>query len=170
MGYEIAGGLGVKLAQPSREVIVLVGDGSYLMLNSEIATSVQLRRKLIILLLDNRGFGCIERLQAATGNASFNNLLDESAPHVDFVAHARSLGATAQKVAGVAELSQAIQAARSADRTTVIVIETDPKASTKAGGHWWDVAVPQTSARAEVRNARREYEVKIAQVKEDEFK
>jgi 3D-(3,5/4)-trihydroxycyclohexane-1,2-dione acylhydrolase (decyclizing) len=170
MGYEIAGGLGVKLAQPGREVIVMVGDGSYLMLNSEIATSVQLRRKLIILLLDNRGFGCIERLQAATGNASFNNLLDESAPHVDFVAHARSLGAAAQKVTGVAELSQAIQSARAADRTTVIVIETDPKASTNAGGHWWDVAVPETSTRAEVRNARQEYEAKIAQVQGDDSK
>ena len=75
MGYEIAGGLGVKLAHPEREVCVLVGDGSYLMLNSEIATSVALGAKLTIVVLDNRGFGCIERLQAATGGASFNNLL-----------------------------------------------------------------------------------------------
>ena len=90
MGYEIAGALGVKLAQPQREVIVLVGDGSYLMLNSEIATSVRLGLKLIIVLLDNGGFGCIERLQRATGNASFNNLLTASggAPgSVDFLAH-----------------------------------------------------------------------------------
>lgn len=170
MGYEIAGGLGVKLACPERDVIVMVGDGSYLMLNSEIATSVHLRRKLIILLLDNRGFGCIERLQAATGNASFNNLLDDSAPNVDFVAHARSLGAAAHKVSSVIELPQAIEAARACDHTTVIVIETDPKASTKAGGHWWDVAVPETSARAEVRAARKDYEARIAQITEDASK
>jgi 3D-(3,5/4)-trihydroxycyclohexane-1,2-dione acylhydrolase (decyclizing) len=170
MGYEIAGGLGVKLAHPGREVFVMVGDGSYLMLNSEIATSIQLRRKLTLILLDNRGFGCIERLQAATGNASFNNLLDESAPHVDFVAHARSLGAIAQKVTGVAELSQALQAARAADRTTVIVIETDPKASTQTGGHWWDVAVPETSTRAQVRTARQDYEAKLSQLKGDDSK
>ncbi len=74
MGYEIAGALGVKLARPEREVIAMVGDGSYLMLNSEIATSVRMGLKLIIVLLDNGGFGCIERLQSATGNASFNNM------------------------------------------------------------------------------------------------
>ena len=84
MGYEIAGGLGVKLAHPNREVCVLVGDGSYLMLNSEIATSVALGAKLVIVVLDNRGFGCIERLQAATGGASFNNLLGAETPRVDF--------------------------------------------------------------------------------------
>src|SRR5579863_4538597 len=96
MGYEIAGGLGVKLALPEREVWVLVGDGSYLMMNSEIATSVMLGLKLTIVVLDNRGFACINRLQLATGGASFNNLLrdakHEVLPEVDFVAHARSLG------------------------------------------------------------------------------
>lgn len=76
MGYEIAGGLGVKMAKPEREVIVIVGDGSYLMMNSEIATSVMLDRKLIIVLLDNRGFGCIDRLQQATGGEPFNNLFE----------------------------------------------------------------------------------------------
>src|SRR5260370_7889839 len=89
MGYEIAGGLGVKLASPAREVVVMVGDGSYLMMNSEIATSIQLGRKLIIVLLDNGGFGSIERLQAATGGASFNNLFP-SRPGVDFPAPAAS--------------------------------------------------------------------------------
>jgi len=92
MGYEIAGGLGAKLAHPGREVCVLVGDGSYLMLNSEIATSVALGAKLVIVVLDNRGFGCIERLQAATGGASFNNLLGPDAPRVDFASHARNGG------------------------------------------------------------------------------
>ncbi|HET9068913.1 MAG TPA: 3D-(3,5/4)-trihydroxycyclohexane-1,2-dione acylhydrolase (decyclizing), partial [Amaricoccus sp.] len=91
MGYEIAGGLGVKMAHPDREVVVMLGDGSYMMMNSELATSVMLGRKLIVVLLDNRGFGCINRLQLATGGASFNNLLD-TARHVtpsaiDFAAH-----------------------------------------------------------------------------------
>ena len=92
MGYEIAGGLGVKMARPDREVIVMVGDGSYLMMNSEIATSVMLGLKLIIVVLDNRGFGCINRLQRATGGESFNNLLatrgTRRCRQIDFAAHA----------------------------------------------------------------------------------
>ena len=161
MGYEIAGGVGVKLALPEREVIVLVGDGSYLMLNSEIATSVRLGARLIIVLLDNGGFGCIERLQGATGNASFNNLLPDAQGAVgrlDLVAHARSLGAHASRVRDLAGLAGALAAARKADRTVVLVIETDSAASTTAGGHWWDVAVPEVSGRAEVRAARERYE------------
>lgn len=158
MGYEIAGGLGVKLAHPDREVIVMVGDGSYLMLNSEIETSVRMRAKLIIVLLDNGGFGCIERLQSSTGNASFNNLFGERrGGRVDFVAHARSLGAVAVKVRGCAEMGSALAQARQADRTSVIVIETDPRLSTAAGGHWWDVPVPAVSARPEVRSAHQRY-------------
>ena len=103
MGYEIAGGLGVKLAKPERDVVVLVGDGSYLMLNSEIATSVALDQKLIIVVLDNRGFGCINRLQTSCGGEGYNNLLDSSydgadaAPDINFVAHATALGALAEK-------------------------------------------------------------------------
>ena len=120
MGYEIAGGLGVKLALPDREVIVMVGDGSYLMLNSEIATSVMLGQKLIIVVLDNRGFGCINRLQQATGGAPFNNLLrdarHETLPEIDFAAHARPLGADAVKVASIAELEAAFKEARGAGR------------------------------------------------------
>jgi len=162
MGYEIAGGLGVKLARPEAEVIVMVGDGSYLMLNSEIATSVMLGARLIIILLDNHGFGCIDRLQRTTGSASFNNLfqdtLHETLPTVDLAAHAASLGAIAERVKSVAELEAALDRARGADRTTVIVIETDPRRSTAVGGHWWDVAVPQVSNRSEVREARTVYE------------
>ena len=157
MGYEIAGALGVKLANPSREVIVMVGDGSYLMLNSEIATSLRLNARLIIVLLDNGGFGCIERLQRSTGNASFNNLRAAGTPAPDLVAHARSLGALASAVQSTAELESALAAARRADRTSVILIETDPAASTSAGGCWWDVPVPEVSERAEIRAARREY-------------
>jgi 3D-(3,5/4)-trihydroxycyclohexane-1,2-dione acylhydrolase (decyclizing) len=162
MGYEIAGGLGVKMARPEREVIVMVGDGSYLMMNSEIATSVMLGKKLTIVVLDNRGFGCIDRLQRATGSESFNNLFaharHETLPQIDFVAHAASLGALAEKAAGLAELEAALARARRAARTSVIVIDTDPLAATAAGGHWWDVAVPEVSERAEVRGARAAYE------------
>jgi 3D-(3,5/4)-trihydroxycyclohexane-1,2-dione acylhydrolase (decyclizing) len=162
MGYEIAGALGVKLARPAHDVVVMVGDGSYLMLNSEIATSVMLGLKLTIVLLDNGGFGCINRLQAATGGAAFNNLLADSRhvalPAIDFRAHAESLGAIAERVAGIAELEAALARARTAPRTTVLVVETDPVASTEAGGHWWDVGVPEVSDRAEVRAARAHYE------------
>src|SRR5215218_6786532 len=158
MGYEIAGGLGVKMARPEREVIVMVGDGSYLMMNSEIATSVMLGYKLIIVVLDNRGFGCINRLQRATGGESFNNLLHDTRhdmlPEIDFAAHAASLGAIAVKVAGIGELEEAIRTARGHDRTSVIVIDTDPLESTDAGGHWWDVAVPEVSPRPQVEKAR----------------
>jgi 3D-(3,5/4)-trihydroxycyclohexane-1,2-dione acylhydrolase (decyclizing) len=164
MGYEIAGGLGAKLAAPGRDVVVMVGDGSYLMLNSELATSVAMGAKLIVVLLDNRGFGCINRLQQATGSAPFNNLLPEQ-PDVDFAGHARSLGAEAEKVATIAELEAAIGRALSADRSYVIVIDTDPDRSTDAGGAWWDVAVPEVSERAEVRDARQRYEQQVKKVR-----
>src|SRR5512138_1188235 len=162
MGYEIAGGLGVKLAKPEAEVVVMVGDGSYLMMNSEIATAVMLGLKLIVVVLDNRGFGCINRLQAATGGEAFNNLLAESThvelPRIDFACHAAALGAAAESVASLADLEAAVVKARAAARTSVIVIETDPVAATAAGGHWWDVAVPEVSERAAVRKARGAYE------------
>lgn len=161
MGYEIAGGLGVKLADPARTVVVMVGDGSYLMMNSEIATSVMLGLPLVIVVLDNRGFGCINRLQQACGGQPFNNLLATSRhamlPAIDFAAHAASLGAYAVKVASLVALETAVAAARTADRTSVVVIDTDPTISTDAGGAWWDVAVPQVSARPEVTAARARY-------------
>jgi 3D-(3,5/4)-trihydroxycyclohexane-1,2-dione acylhydrolase (decyclizing) len=167
MGYEIAGGLGVKMAEPGRDVIVMVGDGSYLMMNSEIATSVMLGRKLIIVVLDNRGFGCINRLQQGTGGAPFNNLLadtvHETLPDIDLAAHAASLGALSDKVADIAGLEAAFERAVAADRTSVIVIDTDPAISTEAGGTWWDVAVPEVSERAQVRAARADYEIQIKQ-------
>jgi 3D-(3,5/4)-trihydroxycyclohexane-1,2-dione acylhydrolase (decyclizing) len=166
MGYEIAGGLGVKMARPDREVIVMVGDGSYLMLNSEIATSVMLGLKLTIVVLDNGGFGCISRLQAACGGAPFNNLFAQSVhtvlPEIDFAAHARSLGAHSEKVTGIDELETALGQARNAQRTSVIVIDTDPLRATDAGGHWWDVAAPEVSERAEVERARAAYVESLA--------
>jgi 3D-(3,5/4)-trihydroxycyclohexane-1,2-dione acylhydrolase (decyclizing) len=162
MGYEIAGGLGVKMARPDREVIVLVGDGSYLMMNSEIATSVMLGLKLTIVVLDNRGFGCIDRLQRATGGESFNNLLlharHATLPAIDFATHAASLGALSEKAASLADLEDALRRARAAERTSVVVIDTDPGRSTEAGGHWWDVPVAEVSERPEVEEARAVYE------------
>jgi len=158
MGYEIAGALGVKMALPETDVVVLLGDGSWLMMNSEIATSVMLGHKLIVVLLDNGGFGCIDRLQRASGGAAFNNLLatarHATLPTFDFAAQAIGLGALAHTVTGTAALEAAIATARTANRTTVIVLKTDPAGSTDAGGHWWDVGVPEVSTRAEVRAAR----------------
>ncbi len=164
MGYEIAGGVGVKLAHPDRDIVVIVGDGSYLMLNSEIATSVMLGTKLVIVVLDNRGFGCIDRLQKACGGAPFNNLLADcarepnEAPAIDFAAHARALGALGENVKTIAELEAALVRARAADRTYVVCIETDPNRTTEDGGAWWEVAVPEVSQRASVRGARADYE------------
>ncbi|TPM42470.1 3D-(3,5/4)-trihydroxycyclohexane-1,2-dione acylhydrolase (decyclizing) [Mesorhizobium sp. B2-2-3] len=164
MGYEIAGGLGTKMAKPGEEVVVMIGDGSYLMLNSEIATSVMLGLKLTIVLLDNRGFGCINRLQMAIGGANFNNLLKDARhevlPDVDFAAHAASMGAIAEKVSSIAGLETALAQAKGNDRTTVLVIDTDPLVSTDAGGHWWDVAVPEVSERSQVNAARKVYDEK----------
>jgi 3D-(3,5/4)-trihydroxycyclohexane-1,2-dione acylhydrolase (decyclizing) len=162
MGYEIAGGLGVKLARPDRDVVVMVGDGSYLMMNSERATSVMLGQKLVVVVLDNGGFGCINRLQRATGGESFNNLFEDlegaAPPVIDFVAHAASLGAQAVGVTSIAELEAALAAAKASDRTSVLVIATDPVTTTEAGGHWWDVAVPEVSTRPQVNAARADYE------------
>ncbi len=162
MGYEIAGAIGVKMAQPDREVIVSVGDGSYLMMNSEIASSIMLGVKLIIVVNDNRGFACINRLQRATGGESFNNLLrdtwHDTLPAIDFAAHARSLGAEAVKVKSIDELEAAFAKARQARITQVIVVDTDPMVVTDAGGYWWDVAVPEVSTREGVVAARARYE------------
>jgi len=161
MGYEIAGGLGAKMAHPEKDVVVMVGDGSYMMLNSELATSVMLGLKLNIVLLDNRGYGCINRLQMATGGANFNNLLKDAyhevMPEIDFRAHAEAMGAIAVKVSSIAELEQAIADSKKNDRTSVFVIDTDPLVTTDAGGHWWDVAVPEVSPRGEVNKAHEAY-------------
>lgn len=162
MGYEIAGGLGAKLAMPQREVVVLVGDGSYLMMNSEIATSVAMGANLTIVLLDNRGFGCINRLQRGTGGAPFNNLLADAAPPVDFAAHAASLGAQAVAVDGIAGLEEALPRAFRSKRTTVLVVATDPQVSTQEGGAWWDVPVTALPRDAAQERARADYETNRA--------
>ncbi|MDA0341808.1 MAG: thiamine pyrophosphate-dependent enzyme, partial [Proteobacteria bacterium] len=154
-----------KMALPDREVFVMVGDGSYLMMNSEIATSVALGRKLIITVLDNGGFGCIQRLQTGTGGAPFNNMFDDipggDAAGIDFAAHAASLGAISERVTGIADLEAALARARGNDHTTVVVIETNPATSTEAGGAWWDVPIAEVSERATVQQARVTYEERI---------
>ncbi|MDZ4096138.1 MAG: 3D-(3,5/4)-trihydroxycyclohexane-1,2-dione acylhydrolase (decyclizing) [Paracoccaceae bacterium] len=162
MGYEIAGAMGIKMARPDADVICMLGDGSYMMANSELATAVMMGIGFTVVLTDNRGYGCINRLQQATGGAPFNNLLDDSyhvnPSAIDFAAHAGSMGARVVKAADIAALEVALAGAKGADRPVVIVIDTDPAPSTEAGGSWWDVAVPEVSARAEVGAARVGYD------------
>ncbi|MEH3036410.1 MAG: 3D-(3,5/4)-trihydroxycyclohexane-1,2-dione acylhydrolase (decyclizing) [Sphingomonas adhaesiva] len=171
MGYEVAGGFGAKMADPSREVFVMVGDGSYLMLNSELATSVMMGYRIIVVLFDSEGYSCINRLQRSAGGADFNNMFRDSvqvvAPQFDYVAHARSLGALAEKADDMAALEDALARARRADRSTVIVVDVDPYEETNLGGHWWDVVVPEVSDREAVRAARAAYEQQVAKQRID---
>jgi 3D-(3,5/4)-trihydroxycyclohexane-1,2-dione acylhydrolase (decyclizing) len=169
MGYEIAGGMGAKMATPDRDVVVMVGDGSYLMLNSEIATSVALQQKITIIVLDNRGFACINRLQTSLGGKSYNNLLESSydnaasAPQIDFAQHAASLGANAEKVSSLADLGAALQRAKECTRTAVVVIDTDPVPATAEGGTWWDVPVAGATDNDAVAKAFQDYLNKTSQ-------
>jgi 3D-(3,5/4)-trihydroxycyclohexane-1,2-dione acylhydrolase (decyclizing) len=163
MGYEIAGALGIRMARPDAEVICMVGDGSYMMANSELATAVMMGTPFTVVITDNRGFGCINRLQKHTGGAPFNNLLDDSRhvnrSAIDFVAHAASMGAQAVKAGSIAELESALAAPAPADRPRVIVIDTDPGPSGPEGaGTWWDVGVPEVSSRPDVTAARARHE------------
>lgn len=163
MGYEIAGAIGIKMAEPERDVIVMIGDGSYMMANSELATAAMMGIKITLVITDNRGFGCINRLQMGTGGEQFNNLLD-TAHHVvpsniDFAAHAGSMGAATRHAGSIAELEAALKEARKAVGPFAIVIDTDPYPSTEAGGTWWEVGVPEVSTRNQVRDARKAYEI-----------
>jgi 3D-(3,5/4)-trihydroxycyclohexane-1,2-dione acylhydrolase (decyclizing) len=165
MGYEIAGAMGIKMADPERDVICMLGDGSYMMANSELATAAMMGIKITLVITDNRGFGCINRLQTGKGGASFNNLLD-TARHVnpsdiDFVAHTASMGATSIKAGNIAELETALEQAKSAPGPFAIVIDTDPMPHTQAGGSWWNVAVPEISDRKDVQAARKDYEAAL---------
>jgi 3D-(3,5/4)-trihydroxycyclohexane-1,2-dione acylhydrolase (decyclizing) len=166
MGYEIAGGLGVKMAAPEREVYVMVGDGSYLMMAQEIHTSIQEGIKLNIVVLDNHGFGSIGALSESCGSGGFgteyrfrkDGKLKGNTANVDFVANARSLGAEAACVRTLDELRQALVAARASKRTTVTVIEVDRNARVPGYESWWDVAVAEVSEMESVRRAREAYE------------
>lgn len=165
MGYELAGAMGIKMAAPEKDVVCMVGDGSYMMANSELATAVMMGIPFTVILTDNRGYGCINRLQKGTGGAAFNNMLDDSyhvnPAHIDFEAHARSMGAIVVKVGSIAQLETEMQTAKTAKLPTVILIETDPNPGTGAGGTWWDVAVPEVSTRKEVNEAREGYDKAI---------
>ena len=163
MGYEIAGGWGARIAQsevePDQDTIVFTGDGSYMLMNSDIYSSVLTGKKLIVLVLDNGGFAVINKLQNNTGNESFNNLIADC-PTVaepfstDFVAHAASMGANAEKVSNFMELEEAFKRAKAASKTSVIVMDVDPYDGWTAEGHtWWEVGTPQVSENARVREA-----------------
>ncbi|ARJ70615.1 3D-(3,5/4)-trihydroxycyclohexane-1,2-dione acylhydrolase (decyclizing) [Paracoccus contaminans] len=166
MGYEIAGALGIAMARPAAHVVCMVGDGSYMMANSELATAVMMRVPFTVVLTDNRGYGCINRLQQECGGAEFNNMYATSniavQPQIDFVAHAASMGAHAVKADGIAALEREIAAARSRDVPTVIVIDTEAETGASIGGGWWDVAVPQVGATDRLREARAGYDANTA--------
>jgi 3D-(3,5/4)-trihydroxycyclohexane-1,2-dione acylhydrolase (decyclizing) len=167
MGYEIAGGLGVKMADPSREVYVMVGDGSYLMMNSEIITSIQEGCKLTIVLIDNHGYASIGGLSASVGAQGFgteyrfrddaNGFGGDLLP-VDLAANAASLGAHVIRTRTIAEFKEALVAAKAIDRTVVIAIETDRNQRVAGYESWWDVPVAEVSEVATAQQARAEYE------------
>ena len=168
MAYEIPGAMGAKLADPSREVYVFLGDGTYLMMPTEIVTSVQEDVKIIIVLVDNHGFASIGGLSRSLGQGGFgtsyrlrsktSGQLDGETLTVDYVANARSLGAHALKASTVAELKAALEKAKTLDRTTVIVVETDPAVGVPGYDSWWDVAVAEVSQLDSVRESRSRYE------------
>jgi len=116
--------------------------------------------------LDNRGFGCIHRLQTSRGGEAFNNLLDERSPQVDFAAHAASLGAVARKVSSIKELEESLAKSRSETKTTVLVIDTTPAGGENAGGAWWDVALPEVSANPNVAKAFEGYRDEIEKLRD----
>jgi 3D-(3,5/4)-trihydroxycyclohexane-1,2-dione acylhydrolase (decyclizing) len=164
MGYEIAGGWGARIAQaetnPDAETVVFVGDGSYLLMNSDIYSSVLGGHKLIVVVLDNGGFAVINKLQKNTGNASFNTLFADcptiATPFaVDFAAHARAMGAIAEEVASLDDFASAFHRARAADRTSVIVMRVDPLDGWTEQGHaWWEVGLAEVSPREAIASAR----------------
>jgi len=165
MGYEIAGAMGIKMAEPERDVICFTGDGTYMMANSEMATAAMMGISFTVVVTDNRGYGCINRLQMGTGNAEFNNLLEHSyhtqPSAINFAKHAEAMGATSVKVGSIAELEDALAKRGDIQGPYVIVIDTDPYPSTPDGGTWWDVAVPEVSTRDEVNVKRAAYEAAI---------
>jgi 3D-(3,5/4)-trihydroxycyclohexane-1,2-dione acylhydrolase (decyclizing) len=166
MGYEIAGGLGVKLAAPDREVFVMVGDGSYLMMSQELVTAVQEQVKLIVVLVQNHGYASIGRLSESVGAQRFGTAYRYRDAHgrlgggtlpVDLAANAASLGANVLRATTVGELRAALAKAREADGVTVVHVDTDPLADAPASESWWDVPVAETSSLDSVRAAHAAY-------------
>ncbi|MCX6634744.1 MAG: thiamine pyrophosphate-dependent enzyme, partial [Acidobacteria bacterium] len=168
MGYEIAGGLGVKMADPSRDVWVMVGDGSFLMLSSEIATSIQEGYKLNIVVLDNHGFSSIGGLSQSIGSRGFgtdyrlrraeSGQLDGAFVPVDFVALAAGLGARAVRATTREEVERSLEAMRGHDGTSVVVIEVDKEMRVPGYESWWDVPISAVSEIESIRQARARYE------------
>jgi 3D-(3,5/4)-trihydroxycyclohexane-1,2-dione acylhydrolase (decyclizing) len=167
MGYEIAGGLGAKLAAPEREVFVLVGDGSYLMMASELVTAVQEGIKLVVVCVDNHGFASIGNLSESVGSQRFGTSyrfrgptgrLDGVYLPVDLAANAASLGVDVLRTHSIEEFRQALAKARAADRTTLVYIETDPLTAAPGSEAWWDVPVAEVAELATTREARTAYD------------
>jgi len=168
MGYEIAGGWGARIAQaegePDSDTIVFTGDGSYMLMNSDIYSSVLTGKKMIICVLDNGGFAVINKLQNNTGNESFNNLIADTPTatnqvRVDFEAHAQSMGALAETVSNPAEMAEAFKRAKAADTTSVIVMDVDPYEGWTTEGHaWWEVGTPHITDNPKVAEAHTEWE------------
>lgn len=167
MGYEIAGALGVKMADPSREVFVMVGDGSYLMMHTEIVTSLQEHLKLIVVVVDNSGFQCIKNLQMSTGSPSFGNelryrskatgQLDGAYIPIDFAQNGESLGAVSYVAKSASELRDALESARLQDRTTVIHVSVDKHVTVPGFESWWDVPVAEATGQDSVEEALTAY-------------
>ena len=168
MGYEIAGGLGVKMADPAREVYVMVGDGSYLMMSSEIVTAIQEGIKINIILLNNYGFSSIGGLSQALGSGGFgtdyrtrraeSGQLDGATLEVDFATNAQSLGAHVIRAVTREDLERALEEARVEQRTTVIVIEVNKEVRVPGYESWWDVPVAEVSEIESVQRARESYD------------
>jgi 3D-(3,5/4)-trihydroxycyclohexane-1,2-dione acylhydrolase (decyclizing) len=167
MGFEIAGALGIKMADPSREVYALVGDGSYLMMSQEIVTAVSEGIKLIVVLVQNHGFASIGALSESLGSQRFGTSYryrggtqDYDGGHlpVDLAANAESLGAAVIRCRTIADLRDGLKAARESDRLTVVHIETDPLSPVPSSESWWDVPVPETSELSSTQAARASYE------------
>ena len=165
MGYEVAAGWGAKMAMPDNDPIVLVGDGSYLILNSDIYSSVLSGHKMIIIICDNAGFAVINKLQNNSGNESFNNLLrdcrhqrvEEKLPRVDFVKHAQGLGANAEKVEKLSDFADAFARAKASDITYVLSIDIDPTVWSSVDA-WWEVGLPEVTDREAVKTAVKQWD------------
>jgi len=166
MGYELAGSIGIAMAARDKEVVCFVGDGSYMMANSELVTAAMLNVPFTVVLTDNRGYGCINRLQQACGGAEFNNMykdsLGETPPEIDFVAHARAMGADAVKVDGIRGLEAELARKPGRRGPRILVVDTEAVTGAGVGGGWWDVVVPEVGNTENLRAARKSYDESAA--------